>query len=329
MASIVDIQPTNPIESGLGVASSMEGLYSRLKQLKMQKDAQNMQKAYTEAKMGIMPQQMKMQQEGLDLRQKLLDQSIHRFSNPAYLYARTLSALPQAARAKFLQENPEYSAGILSQYGQKALDAILNNPGTMALGAQNQQQKNNKASEDIALGAKADYDKATRTKEAINRSIYGKNAMSTLSALESLAPDISQYTGLKGHGDVLADKAMAALRLAPSKSFKRYNTYVNTLVPRLAMQLRQFYGGSVQPSASKNLREELLPKVGETPEMFLNRFKTNINLIRAEAAQQEQPYQQVFSKKPLTVQVAGLGSQPSNNGSDPFLAELKKRGLQK
>ena len=314
MASIVDIQPdnTNPIAEGIDMMGGISRLKTASEQRKLAQKASGIAERKQELSEKDNPLMVKIAQQNADIRQKTLDHSVSRFSNPGYLYTKMLRSLPAATRAKVLHDNPQVAGALIDKYGQQAVDSFVNNGGS---GNPNHPflPPSNPYSDSIKGGAAEDFDKASHTSTAVNRSIYGKNVRSTLDGIISILPTIAKYTGIGGEENKIGSSLESSVGITPSNDYQTYNTFSSTLVPRLASQLRQFYGDSVQPGQIKARINELKPRIGETSTMYTNRVNTLLNIMKAETAQQEQPYSQIFTKKPIGIDVAGTNDNTKSN----------------
>lgn len=126
------------------------------------------------------------------------------------------------------------------------------------------------------------------TAQQQNQSIAGKNLETTLSAIESTLPSISQFAGLGGKSNALWEGAKAALGINPSDDYKNYNVFMNDTVPAMASQYQGYYKTSVQPIVREETIDKFKPLIGETDEMYRQRIHALVQLLRAEISQTKQ-----------------------------------------
>ena len=126
------------------------------------------------------------------------------------------------------------------------------------------------------------------TAQQQNQSIAGKNLETTLSAIESTLPSISQFAGLGGKSNALWEGAKAAVGINPSDDYKNYNVFMNDTVPAMASQYQGYYKTSVQPIIREETIDKFKPLIGETNEMYQQRIHALVQLLRAEISQTKQ-----------------------------------------
>lgn len=143
--------------------------------------------------------------------------------------------------------------------------------------------------------------KGERTTTQINRAGYGKNAETTLTSIENVLPQISNYAGGAGKLQATNDELASLIGGKPSGNYNAYNIFKNTLVPQFVSQLTQFYGTSIQPEVREHLEGEFSPKATETKEQYLSRVDTLSKVLRAELAQQSQNAAEVVNGEVIAV----------------------------
>lgn len=109
------------------------------------------------------------------------------------------------------------------------------------------------------------------------RVLYARNMEKTLDNLN--VNDLTSYSGLKGAGELISDKA-AALKGNPSERYTKYSEAL-TASKVLAKQVRQFYGDSITPSVQEDLAKLTNPtswlQHPDVAKSQFNKFKSILN----------------------------------------------------
>jgi hypothetical protein len=124
----------------------------------------------------------------------------------------------------------------------------------------------------------------TRLKQSTDTDTRKKNLYATNieKTLDTIDPNIiSQYSGISGKAKLAQDTMLATRGQAP-QDYQEYQSLVNTKIPMLTSQIRQFYGDSIQPSVREHLQALGNTSTWQDPAIALKRYNDLTKILGTE-----------------------------------------------
>jgi hypothetical protein len=137
-----------------------------------------------------------------------------------------------------------------------------------------------KSSQDISNQYSLKTLKDTTDTKARERNLFATNIEKTISFIDPKI--LASYSGPKGKLKFENDRIGATMGQV-SPEYMEYNNMINTTIPLLSEQVRQFYGASIQPSMIEKLEQFGRPDYWLTnPDVALSQFKSFEKILEAE-----------------------------------------------
>jgi hypothetical protein len=154
--------------------------------------------------------------------------------------------------------------------------------------------------------------KDTTDADARKRNLYATNVEITRSSIDPKI--ISTYSGAAGKRKLAQDTLLAAAGKAPPE-YQEYQSIINTKIPLLTSQVRQFYGDSIQPSVREHLEGLANTSTWKDPNLALKRFNDFSKILDQEMSTYRRALKNtdVYQGKPAEGDVPGNSNQMNNS----------------